>query len=126
MGRWQLLNENRGVGTPKCASALEPARQPGDATSALVRVLDRTGETATVTLPASPWRLWRHGTPGDALGITDELPTIQAMHASHLDALRERIAQSRYEVDPQAVAAAIIERLAVARRRDRAVIKPPR
>ena len=35
------------------------------------------------------------------------------MDESHLDTLRERIAQSRYEVDPQAVAAAIVERLAL-------------
>lgn len=66
-----------------------------------------------MTLPATPWRLWK-GRAGDALSNTDELPTIQAMHERHLDALRERIAQSCYEVDPQAVAAAILERLALA------------
>jgi hypothetical protein len=89
----------------------------------MTRVLDRTGETATVTPPATPWRLWQ-GRNGDAVGITDELPTIQAMQESHLDSLRERIAQSRYEVDPQAVAAAIIERLALGGQRAAAASKP--
>lgn len=75
-----------------------------------------------MNIPATPWRLWRGGGT-DALGITDELPTIQAMHESHLEALRERISQSRYEVDPQAVAAAIIERLTFARQRDLPAVK---
>lgn len=79
----------------------------------MTRVLDRTGETARVSPPATPWRLWK-GRAGDALGNTDELSTIQAMHQRHLDALRERIARSCYEVDPQAVAAAILARLALA------------
>lgn len=78
-----------------------------------------------MTPPATPWRLW-NGRAGDALGITDELPTIQAMHERHLDALRERIAQSRYEVDPQAVAAAIIERLATAGQRGNSASPPSR
>jgi hypothetical protein len=105
-------------------SAIQPRRQAGDTSHALTRVLDRTGETATMTPPATPWRLWQ-GRNGGALGITDELPTIQAMHESHLDALRERIAQSRYEVNPQAVAAAIIERLALGDGRRAAAASKP-
>lgn len=72
------------------------------------------GRQTTETVPPSPWRLWQHGHAGTVPDGPCDDSIVEAIKRENLNALRDCIECSQYQVDPQAVAAAIVERLALA------------
>jgi hypothetical protein len=70
-----------------------------------------SAEPSTIPMPDSPWRLWHGARREDVWDVRDDEMTMDAIKRAHVERLRERIERSRYRVDPEAVAAAIVARL---------------